>query len=190
MFLLEKCVLRGPHPRHGGRPPLERRDRSARLGRAHTAQDWCSLLSTPRAVPKHHLGVRALCCALQVLHLSSCFVFWPRQLSFWRWRLLQAGDRGAASCAANAPTQPPSAAEGSLGCDPRCVLAARRVAEVSPRGSARCGCHAVGVAFRGPGGFWATRRWPKTPAGTWQLTRDLRAAPTPHPRWLGQPEGW
>jgi hypothetical protein len=167
MFLLEKCVLRGPHPRHG-RPPLEWRDRSARLGRAHTAQDWCNLLSTPRAVPKHRSGVRALCCARQVLHLSSCFLFWPRQLSFWRWRPLQAGDRGTASCGASAPTQPPSAAEGSLRRDPRCVLAARRVAEVSPRGSARCGCQAVGVAFRGPGGFWATRRWPKTPAGTWQ----------------------
>ena len=131
---LEKCVLRGRHPRHG-RPPLERRDRSARLGRAHTAQDWCSLLSTPRAVPKHRLGVRALYCALQVPHLSSCFLFWPRQLSFWRWRPLQAGDRGTASCGASAPTQSPSATEGSLRRFPRCVPAARRVAEVSPRGS-------------------------------------------------------
>jgi hypothetical protein len=139
MFLLEKCVLCGLHPRHG-RPPLERRDRSTRLGRAHTAQDRCSLLCTPRAVPKYSLGVRALCYALQVLHLSSCFLFWPWQLSFWRWRPLQAGDRSTASCGASAPTQPPSAAEGSLRRFPRCVLAARRVAEVSPRGSARYGC--------------------------------------------------
>jgi hypothetical protein len=56
-----------------------------------------------------------------------CFLFWPRWLSFWRWHPLRAGDRGAASCGASMPTQPPSAINGSL-----------RL-RVSSRAFARCG---------------------------------------------------
>ena len=68
-----------------------------------------------------------------------CFLFWARRLSFWRWHPLRAGDRGAASCGASVPTQPPSAMDGSLRLPARGLPAAGRVAEVSPRAFARCG---------------------------------------------------
>ena len=95
--------------------------------------------------------MRGRCCIC--LHVSF---FGPAVRVSGVGALRRAGDHGAASRGASAPTQPPSAAEGSLRRFPRCLPAARRVAEVSPRGSARCGCQAAGVAFRGPGGFWAT----------------------------------
>jgi hypothetical protein len=105
MFRLEKCAARTL----ASRPPLEWRDRSAWLGHAHTTQDWCSLLSTPRAMSKHRLGVRALCCALQVLHLSSYLVFWIRGKSFWRRRSPPRGRprRGLAGCQRANSTPPP-----------------------------------------------------------------------------------
>ena len=68
-----------------------------------------------------------------------CFLFWPQRLSFWRWHPLRAGDRGAASCGASVPTQPPNAMDGSLRLPARGLPAAGRVAEVSPRAFARCG---------------------------------------------------
>ena len=109
------------------------------LGRALTAQGSRSLPSTPRAVPGQSLGVRTLRCGLYGVLLYLRFVFWPRQLGFWRWRPLWAGDRGAASCGASAPTHPPSAINGSLTLPARGFPAAGRVAEVSPRAFARCG---------------------------------------------------
>ena len=95
--------------------------------------------STPRAVPGQSLGVRTLRCGLYEVLLYLRFVFWPRQPGFWRWRPLWAGDRGAASCGASVPTQPPSAMNGSLRLPARGLPAAGRVAEVSPRAFARCG---------------------------------------------------
>ena len=85
------------------------------------------------------MGVRTLRCGLYGVLLCLRFLFWPRQLGFWRWRPLWAGDRGAASCGASVPTQPPSAMNGSLRLPARGLPAAGRVAEVSPRAFARCG---------------------------------------------------
>jgi len=97
------------------------------------------LPSTPRAVPGQSLGVRTLRCGLYGVLLYFVSFFGRRQLSFWRWHPLRAGDRGAASCGASVPTQPPSAINGSLRLPARGLPAAGRVAEVSPRAFARCG---------------------------------------------------
>ena len=95
--------------------------------------------STPRAVLGQSLGVRTLRCGLYGVLLYFVSFFGRRQLSFWRWHPLRAGDRGAASCGASVPTQPPSAMDGSLRLPARGLPAAGRVAEVSPRAFARCG---------------------------------------------------
>ena len=122
--------------------------------------------STPRAVPGQSLGVRTLRCGLYGVLLYLRFLFWPRQLGFWRWRPLWAGDRGAASCGASVPTQPPSAMDGSLRLPARGLPAAGRVAEVSPRSFARCGRPGHVGRFQGFRRLFSMARSPGCPGAS------------------------
>ena len=130
MFPFEKCArCTLLHPRSLG--PYERgatmgrvRLRSHQAGLAQLAEHTQGGARTEFGCP--HAPLWAVWGASIFM-----FPFLARQLSFWRWHPLRAGDRGAASCGASVPTQPLSAINGSLRLPARGLPAAGRVAEVS-----------------------------------------------------------